>query len=165
MNRRTSLAASPLLATGLAALAETPSFPKIKIVQIGTRHAHASGKIAAIRSMPKQFELLGVVEPDAARWAAVKRSKAYARVNCFRGTARSKCDLFCRLVVHDSSLRISPPPYMSEHTDDGGLTDSVRWEPPRHKCKKSWVSWVGDGFVILIIVFIFAVLKARQNNS
>ncbi len=37
---------------------------KIKIGQIGTVHAHASGKISTIRKFSDIFELAGVVEPD-----------------------------------------------------------------------------------------------------
>lgn len=38
--------------------------PKIRIGQIGTKHAHASGKIQAILNQPETYDLVGVVEPD-----------------------------------------------------------------------------------------------------
>ena len=41
--------------------------PKIKIGQIGLVHAHSRGKLGAIRSLKDEYELVGVVEPDAGR--------------------------------------------------------------------------------------------------
>ncbi len=43
---------------------------KIKIGQIGTAHAHASGKLASYRGMPDDYEVVGIVEPDVKRRAA-----------------------------------------------------------------------------------------------
>ena len=37
---------------------------KIKIGQIGTGHAHAAGKMAALRKLTDDFDVLGIVEPD-----------------------------------------------------------------------------------------------------
>lgn len=37
---------------------------KIKVGQIGTGHAHASGKMDALRKMTEDYEVVGVVEPD-----------------------------------------------------------------------------------------------------
>jgi len=54
----TALTTAPL--TRIAAGAEPP----IRIGQIGTKHAHAAGKLATIRKFPDLFELVGVVEPD-----------------------------------------------------------------------------------------------------
>lgn len=51
------------------------SKPKIKIGQIGTAHAHAGGKLDAIRKLSGDYELVGVVEPD------VKRRKNAAPYN------------------------------------------------------------------------------------
>nr|MDQ3625405.1 Gfo/Idh/MocA family oxidoreductase [Verrucomicrobiota bacterium] len=51
--------------------------PKIRIGQIGAGHAHASGKMAAMRSS-EEFEVIGIVEPDGRRRAAAEKSKAYA---------------------------------------------------------------------------------------
>ena len=53
---------------------------KIKAGQIGTRHAHASGKMSTLRKFSDEFEVIGVVEPDDARWAAVKDQPAYRDV-------------------------------------------------------------------------------------
>ncbi|HEY1172787.1 MAG TPA: Gfo/Idh/MocA family oxidoreductase [Verrucomicrobiae bacterium] len=53
---------------------------KIKIGQIGTGHAHAAGKLAAIRKFPEHFELVGVVEPDPEQREKAMRDKAYQDV-------------------------------------------------------------------------------------
>ena len=37
---------------------------KIRIAQIGTKHAHAKGKYETMLKFPDQFEVVGVVEPD-----------------------------------------------------------------------------------------------------
>ncbi|MEZ6086487.1 MAG: Gfo/Idh/MocA family oxidoreductase [Pirellulaceae bacterium] len=50
---------------------------RIRIGQIGTKHAHASGKISAIRKLNDDFEIVGIVEPDEARRAAVGSQDAY----------------------------------------------------------------------------------------
>ncbi len=50
---------------------------KIRIAQIGTKHAHASGKIAAMRKLNDTFEVVGVVEPDEKQRLAVRESQAY----------------------------------------------------------------------------------------
>jgi len=75
MKRRTFLATLPPLATATS-FAAAPA-EKIKIVQFGTKHPHASGKLQAIRSLPELYDLQGVVEPDAAQWERVKRQRAY----------------------------------------------------------------------------------------
>ena len=50
---------------------------RIKIGQIGTKHAHAHGKMDAIRKYPDIFEVVGVVEPDSKQRDAVKQRKTY----------------------------------------------------------------------------------------
>ena len=66
---------------GLAAALCAPSISKavqpdkIKIGQIGLAHAHARGKLAAIRSLAGEYELVGVVEPDAVRRKSVRGVK------------------------------------------------------------------------------------------
>jgi predicted dehydrogenase len=64
-------------ATAVAASApylrsQEPASSPIRIGQFGTKHAHASGKMAAMRKFPKHFEVVGVVEPDDAQWERVK---------------------------------------------------------------------------------------------
>lgn len=53
---------------------------KIRIGQIGTLHAHASGKIQTIRALPEVYELVGVVEDDPARRRKIAKNSAYAGV-------------------------------------------------------------------------------------
>lgn len=57
--------------------AEQGSAPRIKIGQIGTKHAHAGGQLAALRACPA-FEVVGVVEPDEAQRLRVKDHGDYA---------------------------------------------------------------------------------------
>jgi predicted dehydrogenase len=53
--------------------------PRIRIGQIGTGHAHAEGKLTAIRGSA-DFELVGVVESDPRLRMRAERNKAYAGV-------------------------------------------------------------------------------------
>ena len=56
-----------LLVAGVAgALAAPAKARKIRVAVLGIGHAHAMGKIRALRSMD-EFELAGVCEPDAGR--------------------------------------------------------------------------------------------------
>ena len=64
MNRRTFLTGTTALAVP-AVLGRTPP-PRLCIGQIGLAHPHAAGKLKAIQSLKDTFELVGVVEPDAA---------------------------------------------------------------------------------------------------
>ena len=57
-----------------------PATRKIRIGQIGTRHPHAAGKLAAIRGLDTIFELVGVVETDAERRESVSGSEVYRNV-------------------------------------------------------------------------------------
>lgn len=53
--------------TTAAAFAVTHSqaaTPRLKIGQIGTTHAHASGKMMSMRGLPELWELVGIVSPD-----------------------------------------------------------------------------------------------------
>ena len=52
---------------------------RIQIGQIGTGHAHAAGKMAAMRRS-SDFEVVGVVEPDDRLRARAKRSPVYEAV-------------------------------------------------------------------------------------
>lgn len=83
MNRRTLLQAasgaalSSMLGSGVTAQS---SRPRIKAGQIGTVHAHASGKMQAMRKFAEHYEVVGVVEPDARRREAAEKSAAYQGV-------------------------------------------------------------------------------------
>ncbi len=51
---------------------------KIRIGQLGTSHAHASGKIDALHSLTDLYEVVGVAEPIAGRQAVAEKQKSYA---------------------------------------------------------------------------------------
>jgi predicted dehydrogenase len=76
MLRRTFLAAGAAL-VGARAMRGAPAAP-LKIGQIGTGHAHAAGKMSAMRLFPGLWEVVGLAEPDPARAAAALKAKAYA---------------------------------------------------------------------------------------
>ena len=67
MNRRRFLAATApsILFAGFSAraVAQAKDRPRIRIGQIGSGHAHADGKMAALRKSP-DFEVVGFVEPN-----------------------------------------------------------------------------------------------------
>ncbi|MCX6907377.1 MAG: Gfo/Idh/MocA family oxidoreductase [Verrucomicrobia bacterium] len=74
---RTSTAAG-LAAGGLSvSSAASAKPPRIRIGQIGTAHAHAAGKMEAMRQS-EEFEVVGIVEPDPRRRAAAGKTKTYA---------------------------------------------------------------------------------------
>jgi predicted dehydrogenase len=66
------------LAAGVMGASAWAAAPRIKIGQIGSSHPHAQGKLQAIRKFSQLFELVGVVESDDARWAAIARRGPYA---------------------------------------------------------------------------------------
>jgi predicted dehydrogenase len=71
VERRNFIKTTGRLAAGLAAAVHVgasraaESGRRIKVGQIGTAHAHAGGKMAAMRKLIDDFEVVGVVEPDA----------------------------------------------------------------------------------------------------
>ena len=64
MNRRHFLTATAALSAPVI-LGRTPP-PRLRIGQIGLAHPHAAGKLQAIQQLKDTYELVGVVEPDAA---------------------------------------------------------------------------------------------------
>ncbi|HEX4149483.1 MAG TPA: Gfo/Idh/MocA family oxidoreductase [Pirellulales bacterium] len=68
------------LSAGMKRASAAAPQAKIKIGQIGTGHSHASGKLAAIRSLSGDYELVGVVEPDERRRQASAGEAAYGGV-------------------------------------------------------------------------------------
>lgn len=50
---------------------------RLKVGQIGTKHAHAAGQMQTIRGLTRDFEVIGVVEPDEQQWQRVQNSPAY----------------------------------------------------------------------------------------
>ncbi len=76
--RRQILAAAPagVLAPRLLS-AGGDKKKRIRIGQIGTKHPHASGKMATLRKLSDHFEVVGVVEPDPDRRRALEGHDAY----------------------------------------------------------------------------------------
>jgi predicted dehydrogenase len=84
--RRDFLKTTVSATLGLAASAHLPARSargsakparKIKIGQIGTGHAHAGGKMSTLRKLTNDFQVVGLVEPDAQRQQAMARHAAY----------------------------------------------------------------------------------------
>lgn len=68
------------VAFAMQARAQSGAAPaRIKIGQIGTRHAHAGGQLGALRHAA-DFEVVGVVEPDEAQRRRIEKSADYAGV-------------------------------------------------------------------------------------
>ena len=51
--------------------------PRHRVAMLGVAHAHAAGKLAALRALPDRFEVVGVAEADPALRAAAQRSRSY----------------------------------------------------------------------------------------
>ena len=50
---------------------------KIKVGQIGTTHAHAAGKMATLRKLVRDYEVVGIVEPNPDQQRKLKDHSAY----------------------------------------------------------------------------------------
>ena len=74
--RRVATTATALSSLGGLAFAAPPAKPRIRIGQIGVKHAH-SGKLAVYRDSP-DYEVVGLVEPDDEAFAAAVRQPAFA---------------------------------------------------------------------------------------
>ena len=53
------------------------SSERIKVGQIGTTHAHAAGKMATLRKLSADYEVVGIVEPNPERRKDAKKRSAY----------------------------------------------------------------------------------------
>ncbi|YCM46856.1 Gfo/Idh/MocA family oxidoreductase (plasmid) [Verrucomicrobiaceae bacterium 227] len=67
--------ATALLAT--QAQGEIRNASRIKVAQIGTKHAHAEGKFSTMLDLPDLFEVVGVCEEDPAHRERVSQRKCY----------------------------------------------------------------------------------------
>lgn len=72
MNRRVFFQGAGTVAVAAPFVLRGAKQPRIKIGQIGLGHPHAIGKLGAIQSLDEDFELVGVVEPNAALRQRVK---------------------------------------------------------------------------------------------
>ncbi len=66
-----AVAAAALAPYAGSLAADVPA--KIRIGQLGTSHAHASGKMDAIRSLADLYEVAGIAEPIAGRQANAEK--------------------------------------------------------------------------------------------
>lgn len=76
MNRRSFLTTAAV--APFAAILAGGEASRIRIGQIGTSHAHAAGKMAALRSLSGLYEVVGVAEPIPGREVRAKALGAYA---------------------------------------------------------------------------------------
>ncbi len=86
IERREFLRAAGMSAAGMVALqskgtslssAVAPKNTPVKIGQIGTLHAHASGKMESLRKLSEWYEVVGIVEPDSVQRKSAESSAAY----------------------------------------------------------------------------------------
>ncbi len=82
---------------------------RIRIGQIGTRHSHAEGQLAALRG-GQDFEVAGIVEPDEKAWQAVRDKAAY------RGLPR---------LTMEELLAVPGLQAVNVETEVGGLLDAA----------------------------------------
>jgi predicted dehydrogenase len=75
----TTLAAIPV-ASGLGANLANGASERIKVGQIGTQHAHASGKMQSLRKLRDLYEVVGVVETDSEAREKAERSATFKDV-------------------------------------------------------------------------------------
>ena len=76
IHRRTLLAG--LAMAPFAGLLAAEGKPRLRVAQIGTSHAHAAGKMDALRSLPDLYDVVGFAEPIAGRQAAAQKAKSFA---------------------------------------------------------------------------------------
>ena len=86
MNRRHFLA----LSSALVARQTLADQPRLKIAQIGTAHAHAGGKMTSLRQLSDLWDVVGIVEPDAAKAAVISESSIYQGLELLDETALIK---------------------------------------------------------------------------
>jgi predicted dehydrogenase len=77
MHRRSFLQLSALAALAPAAHAAPTAKRRVKIGQIGTGHAHASGKMDGLRRLSDDFEVVGIVEADPERRRLAETQAVY----------------------------------------------------------------------------------------
>jgi predicted dehydrogenase len=104
MHRRTLLTGLALAPFAGLLAAEAPA--RIRIAQVGTSHAHAAGKMDALRSLSDLYEVVGFAEPIAARQAAAKKAKAFAGLK-YLTEAEILADQTIQAVVIETTLEDS----------------------------------------------------------
>ena len=61
-----------------ARAAEVAGPKRHRVALLGVTHAHAAGKLAALRALPDRFEVVGAAEAEPARREAAQRSPAFS---------------------------------------------------------------------------------------
>ncbi len=80
MQRRSFFAAT---AAALMASSARAAAAPLKVGQIGAAHPHAAGKLAALRSLPELWQVVGLAETDAALRAKLEKGAPYAGLPLF----------------------------------------------------------------------------------
>ena len=80
--------------------------PRLRVGQIGTSHAHAAGKMDALRSLPDLYDVVGFAEPIAARQAAAQKAKSFSGLK-YLTEAEILADPTIRVVVIETTLEDS----------------------------------------------------------
>lgn len=91
----------------MAGVARAASRPAIRIGQLGTGHAHAAGKLAAMRSLPDLFEVAGIAEPLSERREWAERERVYAGLRWLSEEALL-ADESIEVVAVETTLEDSP---------------------------------------------------------
>ncbi len=104
IHRRTLL--TGLAMAPFAGLLAAEGQPRLRVAQIGTSHAHAAGKMDALRSLPDLYEVVGYAEPIASRQAAAQTAKSFAGLK-YLTEAEILADPSIRVIVIETTLEDS----------------------------------------------------------
>ena len=98
---------------------------KIKIVQIGVGHDHASAIWDCLLNMPDIFDFAAFAVPD------VEKEKFPERI-----AELSKKYRFSRLMRHSACPGLMPPPSKPRRSH----SPTVRLQPPKKGCTFTWIN-------------------------
>lgn len=104
IHRRTLL--TGLAMAPFAGLLAAESKPRLRVAQIGTSHAHAAGKMDALRSLPDLYDVVGFAEPIAVRQVVAQKAKSFAGLK-YLTEAEILADPTIRVVVIETTLEDS----------------------------------------------------------
>jgi predicted dehydrogenase len=104
IHRRTLL--TGLALAPFAGLLAAEGKERLRVAQIGTSHAHAAGKMDALRSLPDLYEVVGYAEPIAGRQATAQKAKSFAGLK-YLAEAEILADPTIRVVVIETTLEDS----------------------------------------------------------
>ncbi len=104
IHRRTLL--TGLALAPFAGLLAAEGKERLRVAQIGTSHAHASGKMDALRSLPDLYDVVGFAEPIASRQAGAQKAKSFAGLK-YLTEAEILADPSIRVVVIETTLEDS----------------------------------------------------------